>query len=96
MIKFNRYHVTNGTVKAKCWYNLDNRTDRQPCVTIYGKDYSNGLGAIFADLYKNDTDFHTDYFDKGKVVLFADHPLYAEARARVEQFAADKTVKAGA
>ena len=26
----------------------------------------------------------TDYFDKGRVVLFEDHPLYATARQRAE------------
>lgn len=83
-VKFNRYHVTNGAVKARVHYSLDNRADRRNCVTIYAKDYSDALGAIFADGYINNTDFQTDYFDKGRVVLFESHPMYAAARARVE------------
>ncbi len=86
MVKFNRYHVTNGTVKARVSYSLDNRTDRRRCITMYAKDYSDKLYDVFGDAYKNDTDFQTDYFDKGRVVLFEDSPLYAEARARVESF----------
>jgi hypothetical protein len=84
MIKFNKFNVTNGTDKARVHYSLDNRTDRRECVTIYSKDYGHQLGRVFCgdDGYKNDTDSMTDYFDKGRVVLFADHPLYAAARAR--------------
>lgn len=84
-IKFNKYHVTNGTDKARCHYSLDNRVDGRKCVTIYAKDYDRALGRIFADgEYKNDSDSMTDYFDQGRVVLFEDHPLYAIARARAE------------
>lgn len=84
MIKFNKFNVTNGTDKARVHYCLDNRTDRRECVTIYAKDYDRSLGRVFADSedYQNNTDTQTDYFDKGRVVLFADHPLYAAARAR--------------
>jgi hypothetical protein len=85
MIKFNIYNVSNGTSKAKVWYSLDNRIDGRKCVTIYAKDYSNELGNVFMEgEYENRTDTMTDYFDKGKVVLFEDHPLYAAARARAE------------
>ena len=82
-IKFNKFHVTNGTAKARVWYNLDNRIDGRKCVTIYAKDYTRTLGLVL-DGYQNETDYHTDYFDKGKVVLFEDHPLYSVARAAVE------------
>lgn len=84
MIKFNKHHVTNGKEKARCFYSLDNRTDRRACVTIYAKDYDRALGRVLADEYRNDTDLMTDYFDQGRAVLFADHPLYAAARARAE------------
>lgn len=86
MIRFNKHHVTNGTVKARVHYSIDNRADRRSCVTLYAKDFDSGdmLGAMFGDAYKNDTDTMSDYFDKGKVVLFEDHPLYAAARLRVE------------
>ena len=84
MVKFNRYHVTNGTTKARVHYSLDNRVDGRKCVTLYAKDYSDALGAIFADSYVNDSDLQTDYFDKGRVVLFETNALYAAARARAE------------
>lgn len=86
MVKFQKFCVTNGTEKARVFYSLDNRTDGRKCVTLYAKDYGHALGRVVdADSYRNDTDLMTDYFDKGKVVLFEDHPLYAAARARAEQ-----------
>lgn len=85
MTKFNKHHVTNGTVRARVFYSLDNRTDGRKCVTLYAKDYTGALGTVLADSYTNDTDSQTDYFDTGKAVLFEDHPLYAAARARAEQ-----------
>ena len=87
MIKFNKYNVTNGVDKAKVSYSLDNRGDHRPCVTLYAKDYDRALGRIFNDEYTNNSDSQTDYFEKGRVVLFDDHPLYAAARARAEEVA---------
>jgi hypothetical protein len=85
-VKFQKYYVTNGTEKARVHYSLDNRTDCRKCVTIYDKDYGHALGRIIpGDVYQNDTDITTDYFDKGRVVLFEGHPLYAAARARAEK-----------
>ena len=84
MIKFNKYNVTNGTDKAKISYSLDNRGDKRSCVTIYAKDYDRALGRIFPDEYTNNSDMMTDYFEKGRVVFFDDHPLYAAARAQAE------------
>jgi hypothetical protein len=82
MIKFQKYYVTNGSVKAKIFYSLDNRIDNKQCVTLYAKEYGHALGDIFKTEYVNKTDSMTDYFDKGKVTLFVDHPLYAAARER--------------
>lgn len=84
MIKFNKFNVTNGQIKARVHYSLDNRIDHRKCVTIYAKDYCGSLGEIFDAEYSNNTDLHTDYFEKGKVVLFDDHPLYQTARSTVE------------
>ena len=86
MVKFNRYFVTDGTTKARVHYSLDNRIDGRKCVTMYAKDYSDNLGKVLADAYRNETDLLTDYFDKGKAVLFEGNPLYTTARARVESF----------
>ena len=82
MIKFNQHNVTDTTTKTKArvTYSLDNRGNDRPCVTLYAKDYANALGKIIQDAYRNDTDSMTDYFETGRVVLFADHPLYAAAR----------------
>ena len=93
MVKFNQHHVTDGTIKARVFYCLDNRIDKQACVTMYAKDYGHALGRIFDGCYKNDTDTQTDYFDKGKAVLFEGHPLYLIARARVASFIAAQAVR---
>lgn len=83
MIKFNKYHVTNGEHKAKVFYSLNGRADGKKCVTIYAKDYLRNLGKIFTnEEYENDSDIMADYFDQGKVVLFEDHPLYEQALKR--------------
>lgn len=85
-IKFNKFNVTNTETKAKArvHYSLDNRTDGRKCVTIYAKDYSNELHNIISEGYANNSDLRTDYFEKGRAVLFEGHPLYAQARAAVE------------
>lgn len=93
-IKFNKHNVTNGQVKARVFYSLDNRGDGRACVTIYEKDYARKLQALFsADTYKNNTDSMTDYFDQGRAVLFSDHPLYAAARTRAEACAAERAAR---
>lgn len=84
-IKFNKYHVTNGQVKARVFYSIGARTDGRKAVTIYARDYSRSLGKIFGSIYQNDTDSQTDYFDEGHVTLFEDHPLYEAAKERAEK-----------
>ena len=88
MVKFRKYYVTDGMVKARVSYSLDNRIDGRKCVTLYAKDYTGALGNVLANEYTNGTDIQTDYFEKGKVVLFEDHPAYAIARAVAERKAA--------
>ena len=83
-MKFMKHYVTDGTIKARVWYSLDNRMDGRKCVTIYAKDYGHELGALLPDTYENNTDLMTDYFDKGTVRLFENHPLYKDARKRAE------------
>lgn len=86
MVKFLQHKVTDGTNTARVWYSLNNHVSGRNVVTIYAKDYARDLGKIEAlsGAYKNDTDYGTDYFDKGLVRLFEDHPLYAAAKARAE------------
>ena len=93
MIKFNKFNVTNGTDKARVHYSLDNRVDGLKAVTIYAKDYDRALGRIFADDYTNNPDSMTDYFEKGRVVLFEGHALYAASRARAEEVMAENEAK---
>ena len=95
MLKFSLYNVSNGTEKARISYHLDNRTDGRACVTLYAKDFGHALGAIFADSaeYVNETDSQTDYFDKGRVVVFADSPIYATLRPLAEKFVARMALK---
>ena len=85
-LKFNRYHITDGKTKVRVSYNLDSRIDSKKCVTIYAKDYGNQLSRFFPEIYQNDSDSMTDYFETGRVNLFEDHPSYKIARARVEDF----------
>lgn len=88
MIKFNRFNVVNTETKqsARVRYDHDFLADGRECVTLYHKDYSDALFNLFQDAgeseYKNDTDNNQDYFDKGKVRIFTDNPLYKSALAR--------------
>lgn len=84
MIKFQKHYVTDGQHKARVWYALDNRIDGRKCVTLYAKGYNEPLDKVLAAEYVNNTDMQTDYFEKGKAVLFEGHPLYAMARGAVE------------
>jgi hypothetical protein len=81
-IKFQKFYVTNGETKARVFYSNSTLIDGRKCVTLYAKDYSRNLGAIFGDSYENATDSQTDYFDEGHVRIFPDSPHYAAALAR--------------
>lgn len=94
-IKFMKFYVTDGETKVKVWYSMDNRSDA-PCITIYEDSYGRDLGKFFPDLYINNTDIQTDYFDKGHVTLRPGHPLYAALRARAEQNQADREARRNA
>ncbi len=93
-VKFNQYFVTDGVNKARVSYNVDNRTDGRPVVTLYARDYINGLCRIFGeDVYEDNTDSMVDHFEKGTVRLFAGHPLYTIARERALHFTAKAAAK---
>lgn len=102
MIKFQKHAVVNSEngIKARVWYGVDNRVDGRKSVNIDAKDYGSDLWKVFAAVegtnYRNDTDTQTDYFDTGRVVLFEDHPIYAEARQRAETNEADRLAKMAA
>jgi hypothetical protein len=95
-IKFNKHHVTNGTVKVRCWYSVDNHISGRKCVGISQKDYGHGLFSIFPGECVNNTDTQTDYFDKSRVTLYEDHPHYAAARTRAEAIEAEYSAKRAA
>jgi len=88
-IRFLDHFVTDDTTKARVSYSAGKSyvgptgNEARECVTLYAKSFDDGdnLGRIFAGIYQNDTDLQTDYFDKGRVKLFIDHPLYEAAMA---------------
>ena len=95
MIKLRQHYVTNGAIKARVSYSMDNRIDGRKCVTIHDKDWCRALGKIFKEGYKNETDSMTDYFDQGSVSLFEGNKYYAEARKIAELIAAKRQAKWG-
>ena len=92
-IKFNKHFVTDGAVKARVFYSHGQIYNNvaagvegglRECVTLYAKDFASGraLRSMIPAGYQNDTDMQSDYFDEGRVRLFPDHALYAQALAR--------------
>ena len=86
MIRFNKYNVTNTETgeKARVYYAI-NDWDGPDVVTVYDKDYGRALGRVFRDypeMYVNETDSMTDYFEKGLVRIRKGSPLFAAAAAR--------------
>ncbi len=82
-ITFNKHNITNGTKKARVFYSINGRTDGRNCVTIYAKDLTANLKAIFADAV-NSTEVNTDYFETSKINLFETSPFYAAALKRAK------------
>jgi hypothetical protein len=82
-ITFNKHNVTNGTKKARVFYSINGRIDGRNCVTIYAKDLTANLKAIFADAV-NSTEVNTDYFETSKINLFETSPFYAAALERAK------------
>lgn len=80
MIKFNKYNVTNGTVKARVWYSKWCK-DGRFCIDITEKDYGRNIHQIFENV-QNDTDSSTDYFCSSTVRIFEGDALYEAALAR--------------
>jgi hypothetical protein len=81
-IKFNKFNVTNGTEKARVHYSAFKMTTTgQNCVTLYAKSYSDGnkLAVILPDVYENESDMRSDYFEKGRARIVEGHPLYEAA-----------------
>jgi hypothetical protein len=92
-VKFHKFYVTNGSVKARVFYSHGQIYNSvkdgvagglRECVTLYAKDFDSGraLAQILSAGYQNDTDLMSDYFDEGRTRLFPGDALYAAALAR--------------
>lgn len=81
-IKFNKKSIVKDKIKACVSYSLDNRLDHKNSITIHATDYSQLLRKIFPDEYEISSLFN----DTGTATIFENHPLYAEARQKIEQF----------
>ena len=86
-IKFRKYFVSNGHIKARITYSINTRIDGKACVTLYAKDYNRDLGKIFKEYYINESDMREDYSEQGRVILFEDNKYYLEARKVAESIA---------
>lgn len=95
-IKFMKHYVTNGAVKARVWYSNGQLVDGSKPVTLYARDYTRELAQIFPELYKNDTDMSTDYFEKGLVRIPVGREHYEAALARFQQNEAARAAKRAA
>ena len=84
-VRFMAYYVTDGQHKAKVHYSHGKLcNDSRDCVTLYAQGYGSELSPIFGRSSENHTDTQTDYFDKDKVRIFDDSPLYPAALARAQ------------
>lgn len=92
-IRFMQHYVTDGETKARVFYSNTRLVDGTHPITLYARDYDRCLGKIFPEIYINDTDMMTDYFDQGHVRIQPDHPLYAAALARCQQNQAKRDAK---
>ncbi len=86
-IKFMKHYVTNGTIKARVFYSAHQMVSTgEDCVTLYAKNWREGreLAQILGEVYENNTDIMSDYFEDGRARIKAGHPLYAAALQRAQ------------
>ena len=84
VLKFNLYNVTNiqTKAKAKVWYYAGTRLHGgldfiEVCEASYCRRLPEVLqGTALSSLYENNTDSMIDYFERGSVRVYADHPEY--------------------
>ena len=92
MIKLMKHYATDGINKARCQYSrgliypggFHLGGEGKDCVTVYAKDLDQSLSKVFGDEAAPIIDGMTDYFEKGKVRIFPDNPLWAEACERAK------------
>lgn len=89
MIKLNMHNVVNTETgaKARVHYSAFVTTEGRPCVTLYGKEYSDKLAPVFGSA-ENESDFQSDYFEEDKFRIYEDSPLYSAALALAQKHAA--------
>ena len=93
-VRFMAYYVTDGQHKAKVHYSHGKlRNDSRDCVTLYAQGFGSELSPIFGRSSENDTDTHVDYFEKDKVRIFDDSPLYPAALARCQENTAKREAR---
>ena len=93
-VRFMAYYVTDGTNKAKVNYSQGKLcNDPRDCVTLYAQGFGSELSPIFGRSSENDTDTHVDYFEKDKVRIFDDSPLYPAALARCQENTAKREAR---
>lgn len=83
-IRLHKFYATDGTTKARVHYSFcpgNHMVDGRTCVTIYAKDYSGDLFKIFGDRVQDSTDIQSDYHEKGRVRIYENDPLFAQAKA---------------
>lgn len=62
------------------WVNLPQGT-----ITIYAKDYRSAPADVVAAFkIENGTDYQTDYFERDRIRVGVDHPMYALVRAAAD------------
>lgn len=103
-----RHFVTDGITKAKVRYSACDSygppSNKRKAVTLYEQGYDRNLVKVFSNgysnengfnvpEYKNDTDANSDYFDKGHITLYEDHPLYQEALKKATEIEAKNKAK---
>ena len=93
-VRFMAYYVTDGQHKAKVHYSHGKLcNDSRDCVTLYAQGYGSELSPIFGRSSENDTDTQVDYFDKDKVRIFDDSPLFPAALARCQENSAKREAR---
>ena len=82
-IKLRRYYCQRDTgPKVRCWYHRGSLRTAPDAVTIYAKSYADSLADVFpANRVENNTELQTDYFEKDRVRILPDDPLWEDACA---------------
>jgi hypothetical protein len=89
-MKFMKYYVESDEGKrVKCDYSYGKTPDGRVCITIHAREY--GAQLRFLPSCENNSDTMTDYFEKDRVRVYDNSPIYAEVKARFDlNYAADK------